>query len=70
MASLKNERGYVIEVQGFASGRDKPPCRLAAMAESVVRYLVENHEIPVYRIYVHGHGQRSGPGHRRCRHQS
>jgi hypothetical protein len=26
------------------------------MADAVVRYLVENHEIPVYRIYVLGMG--------------
>ena len=31
------------------------------MADSVVRYLVENHEIPVYRIYVVGMGNAPAP---------
>jgi hypothetical protein len=31
------------------------------MAESVVRYLVLNHEIPVYRIYLVGMGNAPAP---------
>jgi outer membrane protein OmpA-like peptidoglycan-associated protein len=31
------------------------------MADAVVRYLVENHEIPVYRIYVVGMGNAPAP---------
>jgi hypothetical protein len=31
------------------------------MADAVVRYLVENHEIPVYRIYVLGMGNAPAP---------
>ncbi len=54
---LKNQRGYVIEVQGFASGRGQAAiANSQRMAESVVRYLVLNHEIPVYRIYLLGMG--------------
>jgi len=54
---LKNQRGYVIEVQGFASGRGQTAISNSQqMAESVVRYLVLNHEIPVYRIYLLGMG--------------
>jgi outer membrane protein OmpA-like peptidoglycan-associated protein len=54
---LKSQRGYVVEVQGFASGHGQIAiANSQKMAESVVRYLVLNHEIPVYRIYLVGMG--------------
>ena len=54
---LANQRGYVIEVQGFSSGRGQSAIQNSQkMAESVVRYLVLNHNIPVYRIYLLGMG--------------
>lgn len=54
---LKSQRGYIIEVQGFASGHGQTAISNSQkMAESVVRYLVLNHEIPVYRIYLVGMG--------------
>jgi outer membrane protein OmpA-like peptidoglycan-associated protein len=54
---LKNQRGYIIEVQGFSSGHGQAAIAASQkMADSVVRYLVLNHEIPVYRIYVVGMG--------------
>jgi len=54
---LKNQRGYIIEVQGFSSGHGQTAISTSQkMADSVVRYLVLNHEIPVYRIYVVGMG--------------
>ncbi len=54
---LKSQRGYIIEVQGFSSGRGQAAIAPSQkMADSVVRYLVLNHEIPVYRIYVVGMG--------------
>jgi len=54
---LKNQRGYIIEVQGFSSGHGQAAiANSQKMAESVVRYLVLNHEIPVYRIYLLGMG--------------
>jgi len=44
-------------VQGFSSGKGQAAIATSRkMADSVVRYLVENHEIPVYRIYVLGMG--------------
>ena len=56
-APLKNQRGYIIEVQGFSSGHGQTAIATSQkMADSVVRYLVLNHEIPVYRIYVVGMG--------------
>ncbi len=58
MASgVKGQRGYIIEVQGFSSGKGQTAISTSQkMAESVVRYLVLNHEIPVYRIYLVGMG--------------
>jgi outer membrane protein OmpA-like peptidoglycan-associated protein len=54
---VKNQRGYIIEVQGFSSGKGQTAISTSRkMADAVVRYLVENHEIPVYRIYVLGMG--------------
>lgn len=56
-SSLKGQRGYIVEVQGFSSGKGQPAIQNSQkMADSVVRYLVLNHEIPVYRIYVVGMG--------------
>ncbi len=54
---LKTQRGYIVEVQGFSSGHGQTAIENSQkMAESVVRYLVLNHEIPVYRIYLVGMG--------------
>jgi outer membrane protein OmpA-like peptidoglycan-associated protein len=55
--TVKGQRGYIIEVQGFSSGKGQTAIQNSQkMAESVVRYLVLNHEIPVYRIYLVGMG--------------
>lgn len=54
---LKSQRGYIIEVQGFSTGKGQAAIATSQkMADSVVRYLVLNHEIPVYRIFVVGMG--------------
>ncbi|HTR27357.1 MAG TPA: OmpA family protein [Terriglobales bacterium] len=59
---LKSQRGYVIEVQGFSSGHGQVAISNSQkMAESVVRYLVLNHDIPVYRIYLVGMGNAPAP---------
>jgi outer membrane protein OmpA-like peptidoglycan-associated protein len=56
-APLKNQRGYIIEVQGFSAGHGQAAIATSQkMADSVVRYLVLNHDIPVYRIFVVGMG--------------
>jgi len=61
-ASVKGQRGYIIEVQGFSSGKAQSAITNSQkMAESVVRYLVLNHEIPVYRIYLVGMGNAPAP---------
>ena len=54
---LKDQKGYILEVQGFSSGRGESAIASSQlMADSVVRYLVLNNEIPVYRIYKVGMG--------------
>jgi len=61
-APLKNQRGYIIEVQGFAPGHGQAAiANSQKMADSVVRYLVENQNIPIYRIYVVGMGNAPKP---------
>jgi len=55
--SVKGQRGYIFEVQGFSSGNGQAAISASQkMAESVVRYLVLTHDIPVYRIYLVGMG--------------
>ena len=50
---LKDQRSYIVEVRGFAPGRGQAAISNSRkMADSVVRYLVLTHNIPVYRIYV------------------
>jgi len=52
-APLKDQRNYIIEVHGFSSGHGQAAITASQkMADSVVRYLVLNHQIPVYRIYA------------------
>jgi outer membrane protein OmpA-like peptidoglycan-associated protein len=59
---LKNQRGYVVEVQGFSSGHGQVAISNSQkMAESVVRYLALNHDIPIYRIYLVGMGNAPVP---------
>ena len=51
--SLANEKGYIVEVQGYSRAG---VASSQAMADSVVRYLVTAHQVPVYRIYRTGLG--------------
>lgn len=54
---LDNQRGYIIQVQGFSSGRGMAAVQNSQrMAEAAVRYLVIEHQVPVYRIYTLGLG--------------
>jgi hypothetical protein len=60
---VKGQHGYVIEVQGFYSGpRQVAIAASRRIADSVVRYLVLDREIPAYRIYVIGMGNTSVNG--------
>jgi outer membrane protein OmpA-like peptidoglycan-associated protein len=59
---VKGQHGYIVEVQGFSSGKGQAAIQTSRkMADAVVRYLVENQEIPVYRIYVLGMGNAPVP---------
>jgi outer membrane protein OmpA-like peptidoglycan-associated protein len=53
---LANEKGYIIEVQGYSRAGVNTS---QAMADSVVRYLVTEHQVPIYRIYRSGLGKAS-----------
>jgi outer membrane protein OmpA-like peptidoglycan-associated protein len=55
--TLKGQKGYIVEVQGFSPGNGTIAIENSReMAQMVVRYLVLSHEIPVYRIYTVGMG--------------
>jgi outer membrane protein OmpA-like peptidoglycan-associated protein len=62
-ATLKDQRSYIIEVRGFSTGRSQTAMATSQrMADSVVRYLVLNHQIPVYRISAMSMGNAPGQG--------
>jgi outer membrane protein OmpA-like peptidoglycan-associated protein len=49
---LQGQKGYVVEVQGYAHARGTAGIQASQrMADAVVRYLVTQHQIPVYRIH-------------------
>jgi len=52
-APLKDQHNYFLEVHGFAPGHGQAAIGTSRMmADSVVRYMVLEHKIPVYRIHV------------------
>ncbi|MGZ4819490.1 MAG: OmpA family protein [Terriglobales bacterium] len=54
---LKDQRGYILEIQGFSAGRGESAIESSQrMADAVRRYLVINSEVPVYRVHVLGLG--------------
>lgn len=55
-AKLANEKGYIVEVQGYSRHGLQTS---QSMADAVVRYLVTEHQVPVYRIYRTGMGRAS-----------
>jgi OmpA-OmpF porin, OOP family len=60
-AQSKNEKGYLIQVTGYASA-DGSSAKNRALserrAEAVIRYLAENHDIPLHRmINPFGYGE-------------
>jgi outer membrane protein OmpA-like peptidoglycan-associated protein len=61
--ALKDQRNYIIEVRGFSTGHGQTAIASSRkMANSVERYLVLNHQIPVYRIYVMSMGNAAVAG--------
>ena len=51
-AQLQGQKGYVLEVEGYSRVRGSAGIASSQhMADAVVRYLVSEHQIPVYRIH-------------------
>lgn len=52
-APLKAQKGYIVEIRGFVPGRGRlASANARKMSDSVRRYLVLKHKIPLYRISV------------------
>jgi len=59
---LKDSKGYVLEVQGFADPSGSTQANAAISREranSVVRYLSEKHNVPLFRMRMIGMGSAS-----------
>ncbi|MFN8009070.1 MAG: OmpA family protein [Terriglobia bacterium] len=59
-AKLTGTKGYVLEIQGFTDDRGDKTYNLALSqkrSETVVRYLAEQHQIPLYRMFILGLGE-------------
>jgi outer membrane protein OmpA-like peptidoglycan-associated protein len=49
---LQGQKGYIVEVEGYSRARGQAGIQSSQhMADAVVRYLVTEHQIPVYRIH-------------------
>lgn len=58
-AKVKGTKGYVIELQGFTDNRGDKSYNLALSqkrSENVVRYLAQQHQIPLFRMFILGLG--------------
>jgi outer membrane protein OmpA-like peptidoglycan-associated protein len=54
---LQGQKGYIVEVQGYSHAHGSVGIQKSQdMADAVVRYLVVDHHVPVYRIYRLGMG--------------
>jgi outer membrane protein OmpA-like peptidoglycan-associated protein len=49
---LSGKQGYIVEVQGYAKSAGQSGIQSSQqMANAVVRYLVTEHQVPIYRIH-------------------
>lgn len=49
---LQGQKGYILEVEGYSRTRGQAGIQNSQhMADAVVRYLVTEHQVPVYRIH-------------------
>jgi outer membrane protein OmpA-like peptidoglycan-associated protein len=56
-AQIQGQRGYLIDVEGFSGMRGTSGVVTShRMAEAVTRYLVTQHQVPLYRIHQIGLG--------------
>jgi outer membrane protein OmpA-like peptidoglycan-associated protein len=60
--TLKDQKGYLVQIQGFSAGRGQTAIENSQrMADAVRRYLVINNDVPVYRLHVLGMGNAQAP---------
>lgn len=60
---VKQGRGYVVEIHGYAPGQGRAGMEHSQMlAQAVARYLVIEHQVPVHRIYAVGLGNTATQG--------
>lgn len=68
---LKDQHSYIVEVRGFAPGQGQGAIASSQkMADSVVRYLVLTHQVPVYRIFEMSMGNATVAGEAKATHRS
>jgi outer membrane protein OmpA-like peptidoglycan-associated protein len=49
---LQGQKGYIVEIEGYSRTRGQAGVASSQhMTDAVVRYLVEQHQVPVYRIH-------------------
>ncbi len=52
-SQLQGQKGYIVEVQGYSHSRGSAGlANSQKISDAVVRYLVVDHQIPVYRIHL------------------
>jgi len=59
-SKVKGSKGYVLEIQGFTDNKGTEDYNLVLSqkrSESVVRYLAEQHQIPLFRMFILGLGE-------------
>lgn len=57
---VKGSKGYVLEIQGFTDNVGSDQYNLALSqkrSENVVRYLAQQHQIPLFRMFILGLGE-------------
>jgi outer membrane protein OmpA-like peptidoglycan-associated protein len=66
---VKGGNGYLLEFQGFTDRTGSEEYNLALSqrrSDSVMRYLAEHHQIPLYRMFLLGFGEAEPPGNSRA----
>lgn len=62
LKNLDTERGYVVEVTAYSTRRGRAGDAASTdLANAVVRYLVLQHNVPLYRIFTMGMGNATAP---------
>jgi OOP family OmpA-OmpF porin len=59
-AKVQGSKGYVLEIQGFTDNKGTESYNLSLSqkrSESVVRYLAEQHQVPLFRMFILGLGE-------------